>query len=136
MDIIYDELRQNNIEIDKDTLSFYLESLLTEQQELYECVNGRICGDDLVNSLSDIHREIQAVNFGRIIAYLALVLKVSHSLDEQTIREAVRRTIEDFKRIDIKDYVRKPAGNWGMKVMLGKLFLKVLFAYYNVQQSH
>ena len=38
------------------------------------------------------------------MAYLTLVYKFADSLDEETTREAVRRTVEEFKRIDLAKY--------------------------------
>ena len=38
--------------------------------------------------------------FGRIMAYLTLVYKFADSLDEETTREAVIITVEEFKRVD------------------------------------
>ena len=42
---------------------------------------------------------------------LTLVYKVADSLDEETIREAVRRTVEEFKRIDLAKYQVKSSPN-------------------------
>ena len=46
-------------------------------------------------------------NFGRIMAYLTLLYEVADSLDEEMVREAVRRTIKEFKRIDLTKYKPK-----------------------------
>ena len=44
---------------------------------------------------------MNVVNFGRIIAYLTFVLKVSDSCDNETVREAVQRTVGVFTHIDL-----------------------------------
>ena len=81
-------LKRNNIDIDKDMLSFYISKCLDEHRETY----------DLNDQLSPmcfqpIFQEMHVNNFGRIMAYLALVYKVSDSYYEETLREAVRRTV-------------------------------------------
>ena len=40
MDIIWEELKRNNIDIDKDMLSFYI--CLDEQLEMYDSLNARL----------------------------------------------------------------------------------------------
>ena len=110
MDIIWDELRSNNIEIDKETLSFHIDACLREHDELYETTIKQIDRDNLPNSLCDIYEEMCPNNFGRLIAYLTLVYKVANSCEEEIVREAVQRTVEDFKYIDLEKYkVMNPA---------------------------
>ena len=41
MDIIWEELKRNNINIDKDMLSFYISKCLDEQLEMYDSLNAR-----------------------------------------------------------------------------------------------
>ncbi|CAB3992219.1 Hypothetical predicted protein, partial [Paramuricea clavata] len=67
IDIIFDELKRNEIDIDKQTLSFHINTILDRHRDLYRAVNAR----DL--NLDQIYREINVTNFGCIIAYLALV---------------------------------------------------------------
>ena len=55
MDIIWEELKRNNIEIDKDMLSFYISKCLDEHEELYGAIIIQIDGDNLPNSLSTIY---------------------------------------------------------------------------------
>ena len=55
MDIIWEELKRNNIEIDKDMLSFYISECLDEHEELYGAIIIQIDGDNLPNSLSTIY---------------------------------------------------------------------------------
>ena len=47
MDIIWDELRSNNIEIDRETLSFHIDACLREYEELYGTVIIRMDKDNL-----------------------------------------------------------------------------------------
>ena len=43
-------------------------------------------------------------NFGPIMSYLTLVYKFADSVDKETTREAVKTTVEEFKRIDLAKY--------------------------------
>ena len=63
MDIIWEELKRNKIDIDKDMLSFYISKCLHEHEELYGAIIIQI-GD----------------NFGRIMAYLTVVYKFDETL--------------------------------------------------------
>ena len=80
-------------------------------------------------------------NFGRIIAYRAFLYRLSDSCDEETIQQAVRRTVEAFTLVDLEKYKVKPSWfNWltqqfyNAVVMYverysGKLFIEAVFAY-------
>ena len=65
IDIIFDELKQN--EIDKQTLSFHIYTMINQHRDIYREMNTR----DL--NLEQVYREINVTNFGCIIAYLAFV---------------------------------------------------------------
>ena len=81
MDIIWEELKSNDFNIDKDMLSFYISKCLDEHEELYGPIIIQIGGDNLSKSLCDIYAEMAPNNFGRIIAYLTLIYKFADSLD-------------------------------------------------------
>ena len=42
MDIIWEELKRSNIDIDKDMLSFYISKCLDEQWEMYDSLNAQL----------------------------------------------------------------------------------------------
>ncbi|CAB4042433.1 uncharacterized transposon-derived, partial [Paramuricea clavata] len=65
INVIFDELRQNEIDFDKQTLSFRISAILDHHRDLYRAVNA------LGLNLDQVHREINMTNFGRIFAYLA-----------------------------------------------------------------
>ena len=71
-------------------------------------------------------------NFGRTMAYSTLVYKFAHSLDEETTRETMRRTVEEFKRIDLAKYQVKSSPNNENRTLLGYLVKSVIFAYLHV----
>ena len=54
-----------------------------------------------------VFEEMYVNNFGRIIAYLTFAYRLSDSCDEETIQEAVRRTVEAFRLIDLEKYKLK-----------------------------
>ena len=64
IDIIFDELKRNEIDIDKQTLSFHINTTINQHRDIYREMNTR----DL--NLEQIYREINVTNFDRIIAYL------------------------------------------------------------------
>ena len=51
----YMELKRNNIDIDKDMLSFYISKCLDEHEELYGAIIIQIDGDNLPNILCDMY---------------------------------------------------------------------------------
>jgi hypothetical protein len=93
INIFFDELRQNEIDIDKQTLSFHINTILDQHRDLYRAVNAHGL------NLDQVYREINMTNFGRIFAYLALVCMQSDS--EESVRENVRKTIEAFRTFHI-----------------------------------
>ena len=42
MDIIWEELKRSNIDIDKDMLSFYISKCLDEQREMYDSLSAQL----------------------------------------------------------------------------------------------
>ena len=93
INIIFDELRQNEIDIDKQTLSFHINVILDKHRDIYRAVSAHGL------NLDQVYREINMTNFGRIFAYLALVCMQSDS--EESVRENVRKTVEAFRTFHI-----------------------------------
>jgi hypothetical protein len=58
IDIIFDELKRNEIDIDKQTLSFHINTMINKHRDIYRETNTR----DL--NLEQIYREINVKNFG------------------------------------------------------------------------
>ena len=104
MDIIWDELKSNNIEIDIEMLSFHIYTCLREHEEIYGRAINRIDRDNISAILCDIYEEINPNNIGRRMAYLTLVYKIADSYGEEIVREAVQRTVENLKHIDLEKY--------------------------------
>ena len=57
MDIVWEELERNKIDIDNDMLSFHLDAWLREHEELYGGIIIQIDGDNSPNSLCDLYRD-------------------------------------------------------------------------------
>jgi hypothetical protein len=93
INIIFDELRQNEIDIDKQTLSFHINAILDHHRDLYREVSAHGL------NLDQVYREINMTNFGRIFAYLALACMQSDN--EESVREHVRKTIQAFRTFHI-----------------------------------
>ena len=87
------ELRQNEIDIVKQTLSFQINTILDHHRDLYREVSGHSL------NLDQVYREINMTNFGRIFAYLALVCMQRDN--EESVREHIRKTVEAFRTFHI-----------------------------------
>ena len=109
------------------SLSFHIDACLREHEELYGAVINQMDKDNLPISLYDIYEEMNPNNFGRIMVYLTLVYKVNDIMDEETTREAIRRTGEDFKRVDLAKYKVRSSNE--VQTLLGYLLISLIFAY-------
>ena len=69
-------LRENNVELSKDTLNFYLKKLLEDHKDLYNSKSARIGRNNALKNLVSIYQELEPSNFGRIMAYLTMVSKI------------------------------------------------------------
>ena len=78
-DIIWQEPKRNDIENDKETLSFHINTCLSEHEKIYWTAINRMDRDNISTILCDIYEEMNPNNFGRLIAYLTLVYKVRDS---------------------------------------------------------
>ena len=85
IDIIFDVLKRNeiDIDIDKKTLSFHINAILDHHRDLYRAVNTHGL------NLDQIYREINVTKFGCIISYLAYVCLQNFS--EESIRHNVQK---------------------------------------------
>ena len=90
MDMIWDELKRNNIEIDIETLSFRINTCLREHEEIYGTAINRIGRDNISIILYDIYEEMNPNNFGSLMAYLTLVYQIADFNEEEIVREAVQ----------------------------------------------
>ena len=84
MEVITDELRKNNVDIDKKTLSHHINYLLEHHKNVYDKL--RMCTD--FKELTTVFHYTNVNNFGRAMAYLTLVYLTNPPEDET--RETVR----------------------------------------------
>jgi hypothetical protein len=89
LDIIYDELKRNKIDIDWQTLSFHINTILDEHENLFR----GMC----ISDFEQLYRGICVKNYGRHFAYLAVVNL--HCYSEDNIRRNVRRAIGAYQNL-------------------------------------
>lgn len=98
MDLILDELRKNDVDIDMRTLSHHINYLLREHEAMYNGMVVRINPDEL----SNVFVEMNVNNFGRAMAYLTLVYMMKDS--EDRTRRAVRLVVAPLRSIDFSKF--------------------------------
>ena len=87
MEVIQDELQKNNVRIDIETLTEHIEYILNNYKDSYSHALDRLTREEL---LLDVFHEMNVNSLGRAMAYLTLVYRVSHMMEEDTVRQAVR----------------------------------------------
>ena len=75
-ELIWGILRENNVELSKDTLNFYLKKVLEDHKDLYNSMSVRIGRNNVLPNLVSIYQELEPSNFDRIMAYLTMVCKI------------------------------------------------------------
>ena len=94
MDVIVDELRKNNVNVDRTILSQHIHNILDKYQDMYDEMVGRISANELLS----VYKGVNADTVGRVMAYLALVYRMNISR-EDTVREATRMVIPALRNI-------------------------------------
>jgi hypothetical protein len=100
-------LKENNIELSENTFRFHLKLLLEKHEGLFESMIARSGRKNVLENLFIIYQELEPSNFGRIMAYLTLVFKVSGFCDLEIVQEAVRICVWDLKQVDIASFEMK-----------------------------
>ena len=91
METIQDELQKNNVRIDIETLTEHIEYILNNYKDSFnEGVNGLNRFPLDVDTFQKVFKEINVNSLGRAMAYLTLIYCVSHMMEEDTVRQAVR----------------------------------------------
>jgi hypothetical protein len=98
MDYIFDELQRNDIAIDMHTLSYHIKYMIQRHDRVYNDVMVHVNHDNIL----EIFSKINVNNFGRAMAYLAVVYLMKES--EEVTHEAVRPAIPFLKNIDCSAY--------------------------------
>ena len=94
MDVIADELRKNNVNVDITILSQHIHYILDKHQDMYDEMVNHINANELLN----VCKGINVNTVGRVMAYLALVYRMNIS-KEDTVREVTRIVIPDLRNI-------------------------------------
>ena len=71
--------------LSQDTLNFYLKEVLEDRKYLYNSIS--ICIGRIKNLVS-IYQELEPLNFGRIMAYLTMVSKMSDYCDTDNAKSS------------------------------------------------
>ena len=95
MEVILNELRKNNVDIDMATLSYHIHHCLEQYQTMYEQMT--ICVDPV--DLPEIFDDMNVNNIGRGIAFLTYVYVLKGS--EDVTRRAVRLVATVLKDMDL-----------------------------------
>jgi hypothetical protein len=98
--LIMGVLRENNIELSENTFRFHLKLLLEKHGGLFESMIARIGRENVLENLCVIYQELEPSNFGRIMAYLTLVFKVSDFCEPEIVQEAVEICVWELKQVD------------------------------------
>ena len=94
MDVIVDELRKNNVNVDRTILSQHIHNILDKYQDMYDEMAGRISANELLS----VYNTVNIDTVGRVMAYLMLVYRMNISR-EDTVREATRMVIPALRNI-------------------------------------
>ena len=95
MEVIADELRKNNVDIDILILSQRINYVLVRHGKLYDEMAERLGPDGLLN----VFGEMNVNSFGRATAYLTLVYLMD--IPEDVKREAVRLVAPVLRNIGV-----------------------------------
>ena len=87
MEVIVDELKKNDVNVDIETLSEHIQYILNNYRDCFNESVERLTREEL---LLDVFHETNVNNLGRAISYLTLVYRMSHIIKEDTVRQAVR----------------------------------------------
>ena len=101
MDVIVDELRKSGVDIDKTTLSYFINRAYNDYQTVYEKFLDTVSYEDLFV----VWNQLQPRSFGHVMVFLTVV-HLQNFTDQQK-RDVVQLTIPVLKNIDISKYKRE-----------------------------
>ena len=96
MEVIVDELKKNDVNVDVETLSEHVQYILGNYRDCFNESVERLTREEL---LLDVFHETNVNNLGRAMSYLTLVYRMSHIIKEDTVRQAVRLTAPVIRNI-------------------------------------
>ena len=95
MEVILDELRKNNVDIDILLLSQRINYVLDRHEKLYGEMAERLSSEELLG----VFAEMNVNSFGRAMAYLTLVYLMN--IPEDVKREAVRLVAPVLRNVGV-----------------------------------
>ena len=87
MEVIQDELKENGVRIDIETLTEHIEYIFTNSRDCFNQSVERLTREEMV---LDVFHEMNVNSLGRAMSYLTLIYRMSHMIKEDTARQAVR----------------------------------------------
>ena len=96
MEVIVDELKKNDVNVDVETLSEHVQYILGNYRDCFNESVERLTREEL---LLDVFHETNVNNLGRAMSYLTLVYRMSHIIKEDTVRQAVRLTAPVIRNV-------------------------------------
>ena len=101
MDVMLDEFRKSGIDIDRATLSYFINKTYYDYQNVYSSVLGKLSYEDLFVVWDKTHPE----TFGHVMAFLTTVH--FQTLSDEQKRNVVRITVPILRNIDLTEYKRE-----------------------------
>ena len=106
MDVMLDEFRKSGIDIDRATLSYFINKTYYDYQNVYSSVLGKLSYEDLFVVWDKTHPE----TFGHVMAFLTTVH--FQTLSDEQKRNVVRITVPILRNIDLTEYKREREYAW------------------------
>ena len=106
MEVILDELRNGGVDIDRATLSYFINEAYYDNPRVYVSVYGRLTYEDLFVVWEGMRPE----TFGHVMAFLTTVHL--QTLSDEQRRNVVRATVPVLKGIDLTKYKREREYAW------------------------
>ena len=103
MDVMVDELRENGVDIDRATLSYFINKTYYTYYNVYSSVSGKLSHKDLFTVWDKTHPE----TFGHVMAFLTTVH--FQTLTDEQKRNVVRITVPILRNVDLTEYRREYA---------------------------
>ena len=106
MEVILDELHESDIDIDRATLSYFINKTYYDNPRVYVSVYGGLTYEDLLI----VWEEMRPETFGHVMAFLTMVYL--QTLSDEQRRNVVRVTVPILKGIDLTKYKREKEYAW------------------------
>ena len=120
MDVVVDELRKNGIDIDKTTLSYFINKLYYDNPNVYGL---KFSYEDLFMAWEQLRHE----TFRHVMAFLTAVH--FQDLSDKQKRDVVRLTVPVLENIDLSEYKREKEYIWDKYTLVQNTIHRFLHRY-------